>query len=135
MNKVPRRGYAALISVLVLSAVLTTLAFAAALEGSFARSGTLDGEYGAEARGLSDACVRWALLRYAEDPSFRIPASGTVLHLAQGLACTVDSLEVRNDGLTVQTHARSGAGVSARKAEAVVGSSSPSLIRVTDFMF
>lgn len=58
-----QRGFIALISVIIISAVLLTVAIAASLTGFYSRSNVLDAESKERSSALADSCVDTLLLR------------------------------------------------------------------------
>ncbi|MBI2609980.1 hypothetical protein HYW53_02280 [Candidatus Giovannonibacteria bacterium] len=63
-------GFAALITVIVLSAILLTVALTLNQSGFFARSAILDSEYKERSSTLAEACVDQALVKLVADPAY-----------------------------------------------------------------
>ena len=66
--KKTEQGYIALMSAIILSAILAVLTAAAGFSGYFARFNELDAEYKQRSASLAASCINTALLRLAEDP-------------------------------------------------------------------
>lgn len=62
-----KRGFIALISAIIISAILMAILFTATTSTFFARFDALDTEYKRIAVGLAESCVNQALLRLAQD--------------------------------------------------------------------
>lgn len=72
MNHAPiksQRGYIALISVIIISAVLIIITFATSFGAFFARFNSLDGEFKKQSAALAEGCIDTALLQLARDPN------------------------------------------------------------------
>ncbi|MBI4053908.1 MAG: hypothetical protein HY397_01100 [Candidatus Doudnabacteria bacterium] len=63
-------GYVALISAIIVSAVLLIIVFSISFSVYFARFNILDSEYKKISTGLAEACVEAAMLELAQDPSY-----------------------------------------------------------------
>lgn len=91
MNRIPR-GFAALVPVLLLSAVLLMLALASASGAYLARLEALEAEYAAQARMDAHTCGQVALFELAADPSYAPPAGGHAVWLTSESACRIESV-------------------------------------------
>lgn len=78
-------GFVALMSAIVLSAVLIAVTVALNQAGFFARSALLDSEYKERSAALAEACANVALLKLAADPAY---AGGETLVL-QSDSCRI----------------------------------------------
>ena len=70
------RGFVALMSVIIVSAILTTIIFTLGASTFFARFDVLDIENKRESLFLAEACVNAAMLKIARDVSYEPFASG-----------------------------------------------------------
>lgn len=70
MSIIPRRGFIALTSAIIIAAILLLVATTGGLTGIFARGDALDAELKARSVATADACVDQALLELASDPSY-----------------------------------------------------------------
>lgn len=84
------RGFIALMSVIILSAVLLGMAATANTAGFFARFNLLDREYKKTALGLADSCANIALLNLAQNYSYTLAAPSTVP--LDSNTCTIQSV-------------------------------------------
>jgi hypothetical protein len=64
------QGFVALISAVIISAVLMLMVLAGALSGIFARSNVLDAELKSRSRAVADACLDQALLLVTNNPGY-----------------------------------------------------------------
>jgi hypothetical protein len=85
-----KQGFIALMSVIILSAVLLGMAATAGTAGFFARFSALDREYKKSALGFADSCANVALLNLAQNYAYA-PALPLVVPLDTG-ACTIESI-------------------------------------------
>lgn len=67
-NRYWQQGYIALISSVIISLVLTGLAYMVARSGFFARFDSLNAEYKRISKGMAESCANEALLALAQDP-------------------------------------------------------------------
>jgi len=67
------RGFIALMSVIIISAILLVLVFTLGLSSFFNRFDTLDSENKRVSLGLAESCVNAAMLKIAQNPSY-VPA-------------------------------------------------------------
>jgi len=65
-----RSGYIALVSALIISAVVFLVVFALGQASFFGRAGVADAVYKEQARALAEACVNVALLGLSEDDNY-----------------------------------------------------------------
>ena len=65
-----QEGFVALMSAIVISALLLALTFSAGFSGFFARFNLLDAEAKEQSRGLAEGCLDTAIVRSIEDSSF-----------------------------------------------------------------
>jgi hypothetical protein len=66
--KIYQQGYVALISAIIISAVLILISVGASATGFFSRFNVLDGEYKERGNQLAEACVDSELLRLSQNP-------------------------------------------------------------------
>jgi len=75
-NKKGQEGYIALMSAIIISAVLVGISVSISTTGFFVRFNVLDAEYKLRSAALAESCVNVALLRLAQNPG--LPAAGSV---------------------------------------------------------
>jgi len=75
------RGFIALISVIIISAILLTLVFTLGLSSFFNRFDALDAENKRVSLGLAEACVNVAMLKVAQDGSYAPAVGGDCITL------------------------------------------------------
>lgn len=105
----PRRGYVALLSVLIISTILTVTVFAAGTSAFLARFDVLDHEDHAEAVRLAVTCIYAAAYSLTKDHMHRPAGGGTLISFEFGDAirsCRIERITQDTDELTVQTSAR-----------------------------
>lgn len=71
-----KRGFIALTSVLIMSAMLMVLMFSSSASGFYARFDALNSEFKRVSTGLSEACANAALLKIAQNYDYVPPAGG-----------------------------------------------------------
>ena len=100
-----QRGYIALISAIIISAVLLMIVFTTSFTNFFARFNILDSEYKKISVGLAEACMDTAILELAQDPDWQ-PAAGGMSVVVEG-AKTCKICRVGENGLqrTIYTQA------------------------------
>lgn len=82
------RGYVALLSVLLLSAILLGLTTTVASTGFFSRGNSLTAEYKRISLGLAESCMNQALLRLAQDADYE---GGDTVSV-NGNDCTIETI-------------------------------------------
>ncbi len=75
------RGFIALISVIIISAILLTLIYTLNASSFFARIDTLTSEYKRTSLGSAEACVNAAMLKIAQNSSYSPAAAGDCVSL------------------------------------------------------
>jgi len=121
-----QRGFIALISAVIISAVLLALMTTAGLAGFWARFDALGSEEKAIARGLADSCINVALLALAtsSDPARYAPSEQKVVVgvSAHGdlLTCTIKDVVHAGQNVTVEAYASSQGSFSAVSATATL---------------
>ena len=65
-----QRGYIALISAIMISAVLIIISISISTTSFFSRFNVADAEYKKRSKALAEACIDQGLLKYAQDPSY-----------------------------------------------------------------
>ncbi len=78
-------GFIALVSTLVISAVLMVLMFSVNTSSFYARFDALGGEYKRTALGLSESCVNAALLKVAQNYNYTLAAGGETVAVGPDL--------------------------------------------------
>ncbi|MDB5264530.1 MAG: hypothetical protein JWN64_101 [Parcubacteria group bacterium] len=101
------RGYAALISILVISSVLIVLVLQGAREIISLRLTLFEAELHTQAKAQAIACAELVQRKLKIIPSYRPAPSGDVLTLDRDLTCSVLSVELHGDSYTVATQGRS----------------------------
>lgn len=66
----PNNGFIALMSAVIISAVLLLVVISGGLTGFFSRSNVLDSELKSRSRAVADACLEQALLLIANNPAY-----------------------------------------------------------------
>lgn len=89
LSKNKKGGYVALISAIIISFVLTGLAFTASRSGFFARFDSLNAEYKRVSKGLAESCVNYALLELAQNPDY---SENETVVLASDKSCRIDQI-------------------------------------------
>lgn len=84
-----RGGYVALISAVVITFVLTGLAYMVARSGFFSRFDSLNAEYKRVSKGLAESCANQALLKLAQDP--KCTDCDSTIHVGDK-ECNIDSV-------------------------------------------
>lgn len=119
-------GYIALISVIIISVLLMTIAMAVSLTGFFSRFNILSEEYKERSLALAEACADTALLSLSLDPGYN-PSNQTI-NIGSD-ACVVVSKQINNPSSGQTTILTSGQFQQATtNLKVVVGSSDLSLI-------
>jgi len=85
-----KRGFIALVSVLIISAVLLGLSLGANQSSLLARFNGMDGEYSVIARTAAEACLHTALLSLAENYNYAM-AGGVTMQVGQA-TCILQSI-------------------------------------------
>ena len=92
------RGFAALISVLIISAILVTLTLTVSTASFFARADLMDADDAAVAVSEARGCIEAALLKLSQDSSYRPAASGDTIIVDGRHSCTIESIMSTNSG-------------------------------------
>jgi hypothetical protein len=100
----PPRGYVALVSALIISAILTALIFTESTSTFWARFDQLNRENRHQAYLLAESCLYEGLLLYAEDPS--TSRSSAQVAVDAHTSCILDSTKVQNGVVTIVAHAK-----------------------------
>jgi cytoskeletal protein RodZ len=97
-------GYIALISAIIISAVLVILAVSISQTGFLARFNVADSEYKKQSSALAEACIDTALLRIAQDPT--VSATSSPVNIGSN-SCNIVSVQpgppYTSTPLTIQT--------------------------------
>lgn len=99
------RGFAALVSVLIISAILVALTLTVSTSSLFTRADLLDTENKAAATNLARGCVEAALLKYAENKAYTPPEGGERVVVEEGSECVILSLTQSENELRITTSA------------------------------
>lgn len=120
------RGYIALMSVIVISVLLMTIAIAVSFTGFFSRFNVLSEEYKERSLALAEACADTALLNLSLDPGYN-PINQTIN--IDSDACIVVSKQIDSPAAGQTTILTSGQFQQATtNIKVVVGSSDLSLV-------
>jgi hypothetical protein len=103
------RGYIALISILILSAVLLVTTLSLAQFGIASRYFILDLEYKTVSEKLAEGCVHIARIRAYNDPTYEVN-SPTTIAIGDG-TCTFESVSPSGDETTIEVSNTSGNAV------------------------
>ncbi len=76
-NKILQRGFMALISVILISAILMLIATSLSFSGFYARYNILDSEFKTQSTELAKSCIDAALIRLAHDYAY-IPQNNKI---------------------------------------------------------
>lgn len=87
----PPRGYAALITTLLLCAVLTALAFSSATRTYLLRLSALENETALTSRAYAYSCVQVALFELSADITYRPHEDGESVDLSVDALCIIES--------------------------------------------
>ncbi len=97
-----KSGFVALITAIVLSIILITVAVALNEIGFLTRSEALDSEYKDRSTALAEACVDTALLKLAANPNY----TGNESAITVGSdTCAIDTVTTAGTQVTINTHA------------------------------
>lgn len=99
------RGFAALISVLIISAILVALTLTVSTSSFFARADLLDTESKVAAANLARGCVHAALLKIAENSAYTPPIGGERISIKEGSTCTIISITPSGSRALITTSA------------------------------
>ncbi len=97
MNPQAPRGFVALISTLIIATALTGLAMEASKDAYYARLSVLHAAYAEGARLAARTCTNIALLRLAQDISYKPPPNGETVPLGKKEGCRIDSIIEMDD--------------------------------------
>ena len=101
-------GYIALMSAIIISAVLTTVVFALNSNSFLTRFSILENEYKKRSFNLAETCANLALLKKVEDLSY---AGGETL-LVKGKSCLVSPLNSYGSEYVIDARANIGGAIS-----------------------
>jgi len=98
MTHAHHRGFVALMSVIIISAILLVLVFTLGVSSFFNRFNVLDAENKRVSLGLAEACVSVAMLKVAKDASYTVGAPGECVSVgdASGVAAAKRVCKVCN---------------------------------------
>jgi hypothetical protein len=103
------RGFAALISVLIISAILITLTLTASTASFFARADLMDADDAAAAASSARGCIEVALLKLVQSSSYRPAATGDSITIDSEQSCTIESITAPGNDLLITGAGKSGA--------------------------
>ena len=83
------RGFVALMSVTIISAVLLVFVFGLGAVSFFARFDALDSEHKRISLSLAESCVSAALLKIAQDPAYTPAPAGDQITIQTGKTCKI----------------------------------------------
>ena len=86
-----QQGYIALVSVIVISALLIGISSVLSFTGFFGRFNVLDSEFKEVSIGLAEACAEQAILILADNPSYSVPAGGETYNVGSE-TCLIDDI-------------------------------------------
>lgn len=95
-------GFIALITAILLGAILMTVALSISTTGFFTRGQLLDAEYKERSRSLAEACVDVALLKLTANPLYTPPAGGETIPAA-GANCVISLITATGSNVTIVT--------------------------------
>lgn len=99
------RGYAALLSTLVICSLLTAGAFQASRSIYAARMHVADQEYKHESRTRAYSCLQAGLYQLARDISYRPSRSGDEIQIDSSTSCVLESIEDSDEYLLMRVRA------------------------------
>jgi hypothetical protein len=85
----PQRGFIALISIIIIGAILAVLMYTLDTGMYFSRFDALSGENKRESLALAESCVHAALLKLAQNSSYVPGATGDKIAVDTGKNCTI----------------------------------------------
>ncbi len=114
------RGYIALVSTLIICAILSALVFTLGTAAYFTRMNSLDEENYVTARTLADSCAQVAFLKLGQGATYRPASTGDLVWVDPTHTCTIDSVAASRSTYTIHTHARVLDSVSATEVIATL---------------
>jgi len=93
-------GFVALISVIIISAILLLIATSLSFSGFYARYNILDSEFKKRSSTIAEACVDVALLKLTTDTSYN--PTNTIVAVG-GDSCTIQSITTSGTNKTIYT--------------------------------
>lgn len=97
-------GYVALISIIIIVALLMVITVAVSFSGFFSRFGILDNELKEISVGLADACGDAAILKLAENWNWTPPINGETVIVGTD-DCKIISVQTSGSEKTIRTQA------------------------------
>ncbi len=94
------RGYAALLSTLIICGILTALAFQAGTGAYLARLSALETEYAAAAQSNAYSCAQIVLFELSADLTYRPQNEGDYVQLSSSEGCRIESVTLQNEQFT-----------------------------------
>ena len=126
------RGYIALVSALIIAAILSALALASSTDIFFARFNELDYENKLVSLDLAYSCAYEGLYESAENsiPTYHKKISVAPIQSNIGETCSIDSISSSGNTLTIYTHAAVDASYTDIKVTAVRSDTSDETISI-----
>lgn len=107
-----QRGFVALMSIIIMTAVVIALIFTVGVSVFFSRFSVLDGEYKRESLALAEACTNTAMVKIAQDPSYAPAATGECVSVSDTCGvvgatrtCKICSVSLSGGMYTIRTRA------------------------------
>jgi Tfp pilus assembly protein PilV len=99
------RGFAALVSVLIISAILTVITFEASTASYLARADLFDAENKTQSSAAARACVQAALLKLAQNSAYQPAPAGDTVSIENGQSCVIAGAAASGNDILVTTRA------------------------------
>ncbi len=128
-----QKGFVALMSVIIISAIMLTLIFTLNLSSYFARFDALGGENKRVSLGLAEACVEAAKLKIAQNAAYAQGANGDTVTVTGAQTCKICNVtRVPAGGTSYTIYTR--AGTNGSYSNLAVGATiAPSTFAVTSW--
>lgn len=127
------RGYVALISTLIISAVLMTAVFTASSSAFLSQQNSFSVEKYMEARQLANACASIALLYLSEDSTYRPKTTGDSITVWNDSNCKIESVTFNGTTATIKSSAYSSSNYAFIEVIATIDASSNTAIVITSW--
>ena len=132
-NHTFQRGYSALISTLLLSAILSVLVFSASANAFLSRQNTTASEQYLQAIQLANSCASVALVNLAEDTAYSPKVGGDLISVLPHISCYIDSVTLAGNSATVHTHARVESSHAFVEVAATIDPSSTTVVTILNW--
>jgi hypothetical protein len=103
-----KRGFIALISAIIISALLLTITLGLGFSGFFSRFNIFDSESKERSLALAEACVNMAILKLATDKDYAVTVADHAILVNDTETCSIVSLSpppTRTFPITIRTNA------------------------------